>query len=99
MSSNSKLTPLQKKDRKEMLAALPRTASMSSDPISGLTILAVPDSTVTRFYSSVMGDDEQKFRRKVGEYHALMRWDDAPASFILPGFWTAAMIGDLVSEF
>jgi hypothetical protein len=89
MASNSKLNPDQKAARKAWLADLPINSTMITSGC-GITILAVPDGNVTRFYSSVSSPDEVKIRRKVGEYHALARWSDGMGDgFFLPGSWTA----------
>ena len=89
MFSNSKLTSAQKDNRKEMLAQLPKGASLANDG-GCVTVLAVPDGAVTRVFSAVASQDEQKFRRKVGEYHALDRYfTDANGGMVLPGVWSA----------
>ncbi len=89
MLSNSKLSAVQKQARKEMLAQLPNGASLANDG-GCVTILAVPDGSVTRVFSAVASQDEQKFRRKVGEYHALNRYfNDASGGMVLPGAWNA----------
>ncbi len=88
MASNSKLSPNQKADRKAWLADLPLDATMVTS-VCGVTILAVPDGNVTRFYSSVSSPDEKKIRRKVGEYWALERWQYGRDGFLMPGSWTA----------
>ncbi len=89
MASNSKLNPDQKANRKAWLADLPLNSTLATTRC-GVTILAVPDGSVTRFYSSVSSPDEVKIRRKVGEYHALERWIGGIGDgFFLPGLWTA----------
>ena len=97
MASNTKLTSDQKCERKALMAQLPKGATIGTTTC-GVTVLAVPDGVVTRFYSSVSSADEKKIRRKVGEYWALSRWDadiwhrengHNPAGFFLPGSWTA----------
>jgi hypothetical protein len=88
MASNSKLNPDQKAERKAWLADLPLDATMITS-VCGVTILAVPEGNVTRFYSSVSSPDERKVRRKVGEYWALARWHYAMDGFLMPGSWTA----------
>ena len=94
MFSNSKLSAMQKDERKEMLCNLPRDATFATNE-GDITILAVPDGSVTRIFSAVMSTDETKFRRKVGEYNALMRFfNDASGGMILPGFWTATEVMD-----
>jgi hypothetical protein len=88
MRSNSKLTAEEKVSRKELLDALPSRYEMAMG--CGVTVLCIPDGNVTRIYSSVACSDEKKIRRKVGEFHALMRWwEDVNGSFILPGLWGA----------
>ncbi len=100
MSSNSKLNPDQKCERKAWLADLPKGATIETTSC-GVTVLAVPDGVVTRLYSSVSSGDEKKIRRKVGEYWALSRWaadvwlrenGHNPPGFFLPGRWTAGEV-------
>lgn len=93
MASNSKLTPAQKADRKDMIAALPDGSSMSLS-LTGVTFLVVPFGAVDRVYTSVASPDEVKIRRKVGEYHALMRWAQGQDGFALPGGWDADMLAE-----
>ena len=81
--SNSKLTTRQKADRKDMIDSLPEGSSMALSN-SGITFLVVPSGSVDRVYTSVTSPDEAKIRRKVGEYHALMRWDAGLDGFVLP---------------
>ncbi len=88
MASNSKLNPDQKRQRKARLEALPTNSTMATS-VCGVTILAVPEGNVTRFYSSVSSLDEKKIRRKVGEYWALERWHYGMDGFFMPGLWTA----------
>ena len=96
MASNSKLTYVQKAERKDMIAALPNGSSMALSP-TGVTFLVVPDGAVDRVYTSVTSPDEVKIRRKVGEYHALRRWANGQDGFALPaGQWDA---GDLADTF
>ena len=76
------------------MAALPDDATFATDGTT-IVILAVPGGSVTHVFSSVASGDEQKFRRKVGEFHALNRYmDDPGAGMLLPGFWTATQILD-----
>ena len=82
MTSNSKLTQEQKADRKEMMDALPKGSTFAVSEC-GVTVLAVPEGDLVAFSSAVMSEDEQKFRRKVGEYHALARYFAAEC-IILP---------------
>ena len=90
MVSNSKLTltKAQKIERMEMLDNLPTGWTMAQG--YRMTVLAIPDTSVTRIFSAVMSFKELKFRPKVGEYHAMARfYDDANGGLILPGNWTA----------
>ena len=97
MFSNSKLTAEQRVERKEMLRQLPKGSTMAND--GRTTFLCVPDGTVTRVFSSVMSEDEVKFRRKVGEFYALVRhFYDPSGGLILPGSdWTANVVRDAVT--
>lgn len=88
MVSNSKLDKFQKIERMEMLDNLPTGWTMAQN--YRMTILAIPDTSVTRIFSAVMSFKELKFRPKVGEYHAMARfYDNADGGLILPGNWTA----------
>jgi hypothetical protein len=85
MSSNSKLTPDQKVFRKKVMAMLPRGSEMTLTP-DGVTVLIVPNGCTNLMATSIASPDEQKVRRKVGQFHALMRWAEGqaipvPASF------------------
>lgn len=85
MISNSKLTPEQKAARKELLTALPRGSEMTLTP-DGVTVLIVPNGSTNLMATAVASPDEAKVRRKVGQFHALMRWDvgqaiPVPATF------------------
>ena len=98
-SSNTRLDKAQKAQRKDMLAQLPDGSSIANDDLV-MTVLCVPDGAVTRVYSAVASDDEQKFRRKVGEYVVLNRWlYGEPSAMILPGtWWTAADVIQSLAE-
>jgi len=78
--SNSKLTPGQKIERKHMLQNLKgKRFGMASNGRNTVCVLRTgPTSGV--FAVSVMGVTEQKFRRKVGEYHALERLHSGESS-------------------
>lgn len=73
--SNSKLTKFQKAERKSMLSDLHNNGGwLHSD--HGVTLCVVPEfagSKMARVSVSVASEDEQKVRRKVGEYWALHR--------------------------
>lgn len=89
MTSNSKLTESQKQARKSWLATLPRGSTIYTS--QGVTVLCVPDGSVTRVYSSVASSHEKKIRVKVGEFYALQRWA-SDGGFILPGYWPACEV-------
>lgn len=94
--SNSKLTIEQKAMRKTLLEMLP-AGSMLAMSETGVTFLTIPKGSVNEVYSATASPDEQKFRRKVGEYHALARWDDAnPGTVVVPAFMDAAFLADAV---
>lgn len=89
MTANTKLTREQKDQRIEWLCEL----KFSSGEIANagmFTVAKLPDfegSKMAHFSVSVCSETEQKFRRKVGEYHALRRlmefngeWITLPAS-------------------
>ena len=71
--SNSKLTSDQLAQRKLWISELPMGSSFAISE-DGVTVLCVPEGNVVSIATSIMGADEQKFRRKVGEYHALARY-------------------------
>lgn len=75
--SNSKLTPEQKIERKDMLSLL-NTADgyIMQDGETGATAAIMPEfpgSRMVRVSFSFMSPDEIKFRRKVGEYWTMYR--------------------------
>ena len=76
--SNSKLTEFQKAERKRMRAELHNAGGwLHSD--HGVTFCVVPEfagSKMARVSVSVASEDEQKVRRKVGEYWALAHMAD-----------------------
>lgn len=95
MPSNSKLSKIEKQVRKDMIAALPAGSSMALSD-AGVTFLVVPMGAVDRVYTSVASPDEVKVRRKVGEFHALNRWDWDHDGFALPaGQWDAQSLADM----
>lgn len=88
MYSNSKLDRDQKAERKELMADLPAgsTMAMSAD---GFTALVVPAGAVNMLFTAVASPDEEKIRRKVGEYTALCRWVDG-IGVPIPADWGGA---------
>lgn len=73
--SNSKLNKTQKAERKSMLSELHMGGGRLHSAY-GVTLCIVPefaDAKMARVSVSVASEDEQKVRRKVGEYWALHR--------------------------
>jgi hypothetical protein len=71
--SNSKLTPEQKRYLKEFKGYNPNVKFFSF-PETGVTVAMVETGrNMGEFSVSIASDTEQKFRRKVGEYHAASR--------------------------
>lgn len=92
MPSNSKLSKIEKQARKDMIAALPGGSSMALSD-AGVTFLVVPMGAIDRVYTSVASPDETKIRRKVGEFHALSRWNLGMDGFAVPaGHWDAELL-------
>lgn len=91
MPSNSKLTPEQKTFRKELMAQLPAGSQFAVSE-SGATYLTVPDGQFNMLTSAFMSPDETKFRRKVGEYHALMRWAEGFTALVPRSFEAEDMV-------
>ena len=76
MFSNSKLTTNQKIGLKALARSLPHV-TIEHFPQSGMT-LAYDNSNignVVEFAIATMSPSEQKFRKKVGAWHALNRFD------------------------
>lgn len=72
MASNTKLSSIEKQDLKVFKAGMPK--NMAFGQCGRVTVLAQITGNVVRFSTSVASPDEQKFRRKVGQYHATDRW-------------------------
>ena len=70
--ANSKLTREQKNERKEMLSMF-EFAWGYFHIAYGVTLAIMPVNKMAQVSVSIMSEDGQKFRRKVGEYHALNR--------------------------
>ncbi len=77
--SNSKLTPMQNDDRKDMKAGAKRDGVQVFHFTNFGYTLAVRQMGANNVAVAVacMAENEQKYRRKVGEYYALSRWFDA----------------------
>lgn len=89
MLSNTKLTPEQKIERKEMLAwAEEDGLHFMYDEHRGLTMLIREYENTCHVWTAVCSPDEQKYRRKVGEYYALLRWAYGQDGAVFPtGFF------------
>lgn len=74
MQSNSKLTSEQKRDRKEMLESVYIGEIVYIANNGETTIVYCRVGSNITFATSIMSPNEKKFRRKVGEYHALTRY-------------------------
>lgn len=81
--SNTKLDKVDRDDRKQMLFEIERLGgALFSFPdcgAFGVTVLCVPqfeNSRMMQVAVAVASPNEQKFRRKVGEYVALCHWFD-----------------------
>jgi hypothetical protein len=72
MASNTKLTPMEKQDLREFKREMPK--NMAFGQSGRVTVLAQITGNVVRFSTAVASPDEQKIRRKVGQYHAACRW-------------------------
>ena len=73
MQSNTKLSVGQKEDRKILKMNMPSVKLVNN---LQTTIAFQELGNTVEFALSVMSDNEKKFRAKVGEYNALMRFDD-----------------------
>ena len=71
MQSNTTLSAGQKEDRKIMKMNMPDVTLVNNQQT---TIAYQEKGNTVEFALSVMSDNEKKFRRKVGEYHALARF-------------------------
>ena len=82
--SNSKISKAQKAELKAFKRKNP-DAVFFSDPDTRVTLLIVPTGTgLVQVFSSVCSEEETRFRRKVGEYHAMMRYESSDSGLILP---------------
>ena len=88
MTSNTRLTTDQKIFRCDMMKNMPNGSQIAISA-SGITILTVPAGDTNMVFSSVMSADESKFRRKVGEFMVLSKYQnmldcDAKPHFVVP---------------
>ena len=85
MTSNSKISKSQKAELKEFKQQNPDVAFAQF----GHTTVLVnrTGATMGEFTASVASRDEQKLRRKVGEYHAMSRFQYGTAQPIFLGSW------------
>lgn len=112
-NSNSKLDTFDKQDRKRMLEEFKGLdGTLHSFPQYGVTIGIVPNakegdtpSKTAMMYTSIASNEEKKFRRKVGEFHALNRWELGQGTIIpnpdYPGSFAEEIAAtfDSVSDF
>jgi hypothetical protein len=86
--SNTKLNTRQKASRKSFLRDL-ESLNGSISTIGAFTVAKLPEferSKMALFSVSVCSDTEQKNRRKVGEFHALIKLFNEDKYIILPRF-------------
>lgn len=77
MSSNTKLDAYSKSVLKQFKRENPN-AAFAASPDGRVTVLVVPHSTLSigQFSVAIASENEQKIRRKVGEFEALRRYLD-----------------------
>ena len=92
MASNTKLTSIEKDDLKVFKQGMPKNRAFGQ--CGRVTVLAQITGNVVRFSTAVASPDEQKIRRKVGQFHAASRWHDDQIS-MMPT--PASFYGDRVS--
>lgn len=101
MTANTKLTREQKDQRIEWLCELKFSGGETAN-VGMFTVAKLPDfegSKMAHFSVSVCSETEQKFRRKVGEYHALRRLMEFNGNWItLPNSITAASLANLLDD-
>jgi hypothetical protein len=77
MTSNSKLSTYEKSDLKEYKKNNPQVRFFSF-PDLRVTVAIIPTGPSMGVFSlSIASDSERKFRRKVGEYYAMVRVSDS----------------------
>lgn len=75
MTANTKLNPEQKRLRKSMMALLVENGGFiyQTGRVTVAKLPEFPDSKMAKFSVSICSESETKFRRKVGEFHALRK--------------------------
>lgn len=98
MTANTKLTKEQKAQRKEWLNEF-KTFNGELAFCGAFTVAKVsefPGSKMAFFSVSVCSDKEQKFRRKVGEYHAMRNMLDIEEYVKLPSIVSALHFAEML---
>lgn len=87
MASNTKLSYTEKEDLKIFKAEMHK--NMAFGQCGRVTVLAQITGNVVRFSTAVASPDEQKVRRKVGQFHAAARWHNGEISMapVPPKLW------------
>lgn len=101
MIANTKLTKDQKAERREWIDELEYAGGEVAN--AGMfTVAKLPDfagSKMAHFSVSVCSDTEMKFRRKVGEYHALRRLMEFKGYWItLPAVISAQQFAESLAD-
>ena len=99
--SNTKLAADQKSDRKNLLSRLSYNSVMATSMCGRVTVLLVPNDTMGGFsvlYTAYASENEEKYRRKVGEYVVLCRWYDGDFGTIVPANVDAQNMADYFSS-
>lgn len=71
--SNSKLSDKQKENLRDFKANNEGYFEFIQNPLWGFTLLLIDDEGEYRVSASYQSEDEQKFRKKVGQYWAMTR--------------------------
>lgn len=95
MASNTKLSKAEKATLKDFKANMPK--NMAFGFCVETTVLVEVNKNVVRFSTSVAGPDEVKIRRKVGQYHAMLRWGNGETA-IMPSWAFAGMSAEDVAN-
>lgn len=82
LASNSKLTPAEKLILKDYREEQANTVVYRNSTTTIVVRFNRLNSQLVRFSTSVQSPDEQKFRNKVGEYHARVRFDNGEVSIL-----------------